>query len=203
VAKPGEAEARFERTLDDETLFGHARVAVAPRARGTGNSLRMALVKHEPPPGAPRVPETPAAILDAAMEGAREAMRSGPEGYPYEDIDVVITAIEYRPEASSPAGERAAVGEALRQASREAGTRLLEPIMRIEVTSPEAHVGAAVSDLNARRAQIEDVGYRGTQRVIIAKVPLRRMFGYSTDLRSATQGRASYSMQFEKYDAWE
>jgi elongation factor G len=203
LAKPADAEARFERTLEDETLFGHARVRVAPRPRGTGNSLTMALGKAVPPPGATKITETPQAILDAAMEGAREAMRSGPEGYPFEDIEVVITGLEYRPEASSPAGEKAAVGEALRQASREAGTRLLEPIMRVEVISPETNVGDVLGDLNARRAQIEDVGFRGAQRVIIAKVPLRRMFGYSTDLRSATQGRASYSMQFEKYDAWE
>jgi elongation factor G len=203
LARPAEAEARFERTLEDETLFGHARVHVAPRPRGAGNSLRMALVKAEPPPGTPRIPDPPAAILEAAMEGAREAMRSGPQGYPFEDIEVVITGLEYRPDASSPAGEKAAVGEALREASRESGTRLLEPIMRVEVISPEASVGDVLGDLNARRAQIEDVGFRGVQRVILAKVPLRRMFGYSTDLRSATQGRASYSMQFEKYDAWE
>jgi elongation factor G len=163
----------------------------------------MALVKAEPPAGTPRIPDAPAAILEAAMEGAREAMRSGPQGYPFEDIEVVITGLEYRPDASSPAGEKAAVGEALREASRESGTRLLEPIMRVEVISPEASVGDVLGDLNARRAQIEDVGFRGVQRVILAKVPLRRMFGYSTDLRSATQGRASYSMQFEKYDAWE
>jgi elongation factor G len=203
LGKTGEGEARFERTLEDETLFGHARVRVAARPRGSGNSLRMALVKPEVPPGAPKVPEPPPAILEAAMEGAREAMRSGPQGYPFEDIEVVITGIEYRPDASTPAGQKAAVGEALRHASRDAGTRLLEPIMRVEVTAPEQHVGDVLGDLNARRAQIQDVGFRGALRVIVAKVPLRRMFGYSTDLRSATQGRASYSMQFEAYDAWE
>jgi elongation factor G len=204
LAKAGEGEARFERTLDDETLFGHARVRVAPRPRGSGNQLHMQLVKAEPPPpGAPKIPDAPPAILEAALEGAREAMRSGPEGYPFEDIEVVITGIEYRPDASTPAGQKAAVGEALRHASRDAGTRLLEPIMRIEVTAPEQNVGDVLGDLNARRAQIQDVGFRGTQRVIIAKVPLRRMFGYSTDLRSATQGRANYSMLFDTYDAWE
>jgi elongation factor G len=202
LAGAGEGEARFERTLEDESLFGHARVRVAPRARGSGNELRMALVKPEVAPGT-KIPEPPPAILEAAMEGAREAMRSGPQGYPFEDIEVVITGIEYRPDASTPGGQKAAVGEALRQASRDAGTRMLEPIMKVEVTAPEQNVGDVLGDLNARRAQIQDVGFRGTQRVVLAKVPLRRMFGYSTDLRSATQGRANYSMQFEAYDAWE
>src|SRR5213076_2234270 len=97
LAKPADGEARFERVVEDETLFGQARVHVAPR------------------PGV-KIPETPQAILDAAMEGAREAMHSGPQGYPIEDIEVVITAIEYRPDASTPGGQKAAVGEALRQA---------------------------------------------------------------------------------------
>jgi len=203
VKRPADGEARFERVVDDESLFGHAKVHVAPLARGAGNHLTLDVPRVVQVPGAPRVLETPAAILDAALEGAREAMRSGPEGYPLEDVAVTITAVEYRAEASSPAGERAAVGEALRQAFREAGTSLLEPIMKVEIISPEANVGDVLGDLNARRAQIEDVGYRGQQRVILAKVPLRRMFGYSTDLRSATQGRATYSMQFASYDAWE
>jgi elongation factor G len=202
LAKPADGEARFERMVDEETLFGHARVHVAPRPRRAGNQLRMEIPRPAPQPGV-KIPETPQALLDAALEGAREAMRSGPQGYPIEDIEVVITGIEYRPDASTPAGEKAAVGEALRQAWREAGTRLLEPIMRVEVICPETNVGDVLGDLNARRAQIEDVGFRGQQRVITAKVPLRRMFGYSTDLRSATQGRATYSMQFETFDAWE
>ncbi len=202
LAKTAETEARFERVVEDETLFGHARVRVAPRPRGAGNLLRMELARSTPTPGT-KVVETPQAILDAAMDGAREAMRSGPQGYPFEDIEVVVIGVEYRPDASTTAGQKAAVGEALRLAWREAGTRLLEPIMRVEVTCPEANVGDVLGDLNARRAQIEDVGFRGAQRVITAKVPLRRMFGYSTDLRSATQGRATYSMQFETFDAWE
>jgi elongation factor G len=203
LAKPADGEARFERVVENEALFGHARVHVAPRPRRAGNELRMQIPKPAQAAGAPRIPETPQAILDAAMEGAREAMRSGPQGYPIEDIAVTITGIEYRPDASTPGGERAAVGEALRQAWRDAGTRLLEPIMKVEISCPETNVGDVIGDLNARRGQIEEVGFRGTQRVITAKVPLRRMFGYSTDLRSATQGRANYSMQFDTYDAWE
>jgi elongation factor G len=202
LAKPADGEARFERVVENETLFGHARVHVAPRPRRAGNELKMQLARPAPTPGV-KIPETPQAILDAAMEGAREAMRSGPQGYPIEDISVAITGIEYRPDASTPAGQKAAVGEALRQAWRESGTRLLEPIMKVEITCPEANVGDVMGDLNARRGQIEELGFRGAQRVIHAKVPLRRMFGYSTDLRSATQGRANYSMQFDSYDAWE
>ena len=203
LAGSAEAEARFERQIEDDTLFGQARVRVAARPRGSGNEVRLALVAPEQVPGGARIPETPRAILEAALEGATEAMRSGPEGYPFEDIEVVVTGIEYRPDASTPAGQKAAVGEALRQASREAGTRLLEPIMKVEVTAPEANVGDVLGDLNARHARIEDVNVRGNQRLIVAKVPLRRMFGYSTDLRSATQGRANYTMQFESFDAWE
>ncbi len=203
LAKPADGEARFERAVDDKPLFGHARVHVGPRARHAGNKLTLQVPKLVQAAGAPRMPETPQAILDAAMEGAREAMRSGPQGYPIEDIEVAITAIEYRPDASTPAGQRAAVGEAMREAFRDAGTRLLEPIMKVEISCPEANVGDVIGDLNARRGQIEDVGFRGQQRMITAKVPLRRMFGYSTDLRSATQGRANYSMQFDSYDAWE
>ena len=203
LAKAGTGEARFERVVDDESLFGHAKVKVAPRPRGAGNDLRLEVPRPVVVPGAPRIVDTPQAITDAAMEGAREAMRSGPEGYPMEDIEVVVTGIEYRPDASTPAGEKAAVGEAMRNAFRDAGTKMLEPIMRVEVTAPEANLGDVLGDLNARRAQIEDVGFRGELRVIVAKVPLRRMFGYSTDLRSATQGRATYAMTFETYDAWE
>ncbi len=203
LAGAAEAEARFERQVDDDILFGQARVRVAARPRGSGNVVRLAIVPPEQVPGTPKIPEAPRAILEAALEGATEAMRSGPEGYPFEDIEVVVTSIEYRPDASTPAGQKAAVGEALRQASREAGTRLLEPIMKVEVTAPEANIGDVLGDLNARHARIEDVGVRGNQRLVVAKVPLRRMFGYSTDLRSATQGRANYTMQFETFDAWE
>jgi elongation factor G len=185
LAGAAEAEARFERQVENETLFGHARVRVAARPRGSGNVVKLALVPPEPVPGAPKIPEPPRAILEAALEGATEAMRSGPEGYPFEDIEVVVTGVEYRPDASTPAGQKAAVGEALRQ------------------TAPEANLGDVLGDLNARHAQIEDVGVRGQQRLVIAKVPLRRMFGYATDLRSATQGRANYTMQFETFDAWE
>ncbi len=93
-----------------------------------------------------------------------------------------------------------AAAEALRDGLRKASPVLLEPIMRVEVVTPEEFLGEVLGDLNGRRAQIEDVAFRGTKRVAVALVPLRRMFGYSTDLRSVTQGRATFSMTFARYD---
>jgi elongation factor G len=84
----------------------------------------------------------------------------------------------------------------------EAEVRLLEPIMQVEVVVPEEFMGSVVGDLNARRAQIEDLGFRGTKRTIAAKVPLKALFGYATAIRSASQGRATFTMHFAKYDAW-
>jgi len=202
LAGAGEGEARFEREVEGQKLFGHAVIRVGPRARGSGNLLRLAL----PPPTAiagGKVLEIPSALVAATMDGARESMTSGLQGDPLEDVEVALCGIEYHPESSGIPGQKAAVAEALRKAFRSVGTKLLEPIMRVEVTSPEASVGDVLGDLNQRRAQVEDVGFRGNQRIVLCKVPLRRMFGYSTDLRSATQGRASFSMHFDRYDTWD
>ena len=203
LARSAEAEARFERMIEHEMLFGHAKLRVAPRPRNSGNVLKLDLIKPEVLPGEPKIIDPPAMILDAALQGAKDAMGSGPQGYPFEDIEVIISGIEYHPDVSSVAGQKAAMAEAMRRASKSAGTLLLEPIMKLEVITPDAHVGDVLGDLNSRRAQIEDVGYRGAQRLILAKVPLRRVFGYSTDLRSATQGRAGFTMRFVAFDTWE
>ena len=204
LAKPADGEARFERVVEDETLFGHARVHVAPRPRRAGNELQHAAAAAGADAGRAEDPRDAAGDPRRGDGGRARGDALGPAGLPDRGHrGRPSPRIEYRPDASNAAGERAAVGEALRQAWREAGTRLLEPIMKVEITCPEANVGDVLGDLNARRGQIEDVGFRGQQRVITAKVPLRRMFGYSTDLRSATQGRANYSMQFDSYDAWE
>ena len=113
-----------------------------------------------------------------------------------------MQAIETRDGWQPEVGTKIAAGEAFRRATAEVAPSLLEPIVAVEVVTPEEFLGAAIGDLNQRRGRIEDVGARGPKRVISAKVPLQRMFGYSTDIRSLSQGRATFSMQFAEYDGW-
>jgi elongation factor G len=193
VGRTGEAEARFERKLEDEAIFGFARVRVAPRPRHKGNTFSLKL---------PELPPVSQAIQQAALSGVREAAQSGPAGYPLEDVDVTVLAVETREGQAPETGVKIAASEAFRRACQEANPSLLEPIMDVEAIVPEDFLGAAIGDLNQRRGRIEDVGSRGDKRAIRAKVPLQRMFGYSTDLRSLSQGRATFTMQFAEYDAW-
>jgi elongation factor G len=194
ITRPAEGEARFQRELEDSQIYGHARVRVAPRMRGAGKVFRSEV---------PLEPPVPQDIVDAALEGVRESASSGPAGgYPLEDVDVVLIGIDYRDGASTVIGHKVAGSEALRHALRDGGPTLLEPIMQVEVIVPEEFMGEVLGDLNARHGQIENVGFRGQNRVIDAKVALQRMFGYSTNVRSLTQGRASFTMQFARFDSW-
>jgi elongation factor G len=193
VTQSASGEANFTRQLEEQSMYGQAEVRVSPRPRRSGVEVRSALAEDN---------AVPPAIVEAALAGMREAGSLGPSGYPLEDFDAVLVRVEHRPGASTETAHRIAAGEALRQAVREAGPTLLEPIMHVEVTVPEAFLGDVLGDLNARHGQIEDVGFRGQARVVSASVPLRRMFGYATSLRSQSQGRASFTMQFARYDTW-
>ncbi len=194
IGKAAEADGKFERKLEDEEIYGKVRVRVAPRPRHTGMAYAHRL---------PEFPPVSPVILAAAMQGVRDASQSGPGGYPMEDMEVTVVGIETREGASPETGTKIAASNAYRAACAEAGPRLLEPIMTVEVVVPEEFLGAAIGDLNQRRGRIEDVGHRGEKRIVAAKVPLQRMFGYSTQLRSLSQGRATFSMQFAEYDSWD
>jgi elongation factor G len=185
------ASARFERSMKEEAIFGEATVSVGPRPRGAGT-----LISTQHPPGEP-IPPT---IEQAALEGLNDAARSGPDGYPLQDVQVNLTAIGFRDDAAPEVGVRAAAAEAFRRAVAQAGPIKLEPIMAVEVVAPEEHLGAVIGDLNARQGQIQNVGARGPKSVVDALVPLSNMFGYSTKLRTLTSGRAQFTMQFSRYD---
>ncbi len=192
VTASGDGEATFERELKEETLYGVARCRVSPRDRGTGVDVRSAL------PDEPPIPE---AIVAAALQGLRDAAQAGPDGYPLEDVEVELTGVEYRDDANPETSVRAAAAEAFRRAASHASPVKLEPIMDVEIVVPEEYLGAVIGDINQRRGHVQDVGSRGAKSVVEAKVALRNLFGYSTEVRSLTQGRANFSMQFSAYDA--
>ncbi len=191
VTAPGKAHAEFERELKEESLYGAAAVRIAPLPRGAGTEFKVEL---------PEDVHASAAVVEAATLGLREVSRSGPNGYPLTDVEVALTSIGTRDGVPADIGVKVAAADAFRRAVREASPVMLEPIMEVEVVTPEDHLGAVIGDLNQRRGHIQDVSSEGLKSVITAHVPLKRMFGYSTELRSLTQGRANFTMKFHAYD---
>ncbi len=187
----GDGHAVFERELKEQAIYGEATVRVKARGRGTGMEFKKAL---------PAMPPLPENIVNAAMQGLRDAAGSGPDGYPLEDVEVTLVALALRDGANGEIGGRAAAAEATRRAVQAANPSRLEPIMTVEITADDEFLGAVIGDLNQRRGQVQDVGSRGVKRLVTALVPLRNMFGYSTRLRSLTEGRATFSMLFHAYD---
>jgi elongation factor G len=120
-------------------------------------------------------------------------------GYPLVDVRAVLVDGSSHDVDSSEMAFRIAGSMALQEAARKAGVKLLEPVMDVEVTTPEEYMGDVIGDLNSRRGKVEGMTQRGNSQVIRAQVPMSEMFGYATDLRSKTQGRANYSMQFNSY----
>ena len=144
-----------------------------------------------------RIPREYIPSVDA---GAQEAMENGVlAGYPMVDIKVTLQDGAYHDVDSSELAFKIAGSMAFKEAARKAGPVILEPMMTVEVTTPEDFMGDVIGDLNSRRGQIQAMEERSGARVVKALVPLSEMFGYVGDLRSRTQGRASYSMQFDSY----
>ncbi|HWN71473.1 MAG TPA: elongation factor G [Haliangium sp.] len=193
VLGAAEVGTAFERELKDGMLYCKVSCRVASRPRGSGKVIRAAL---------PAEPVLPEAVVASAMQGLQDAAQAGPEGYPLEDVEVVLTGVEIREGAQPEIAARAAASEAFRRAVAEARPARLEPIMQVEVTVPEEHLGSIIGDLNQRHGQVQSVGSQGDRSVVDAVVPLRNMFGYSTRLRSMSEGRATFTMQFSSYDAF-
>lgn len=201
VIGTGESSHLFERSSEEEQLFGAVTVRVAPRPRGSGNAVRAAV----PPPSPDLTPALQRALpgcIQAALEGVQEAMGAGPQGNKLIDVEAVVTAVEPRLEVASDVGWRIAGARALHKACEVAKTALLEPIMQVEVVVLDEFVGSVLGDLNQRHAHILDVGVRGNKRTIVAALPMRMLFGYSTAVRSVSEGRANFTMVFARYDTW-
>jgi elongation factor G len=181
----------FERELDGRAQRGEVSLGLTPLARGEGVRIRLVV-----PAGS--VPEE---ILAALDETLRQGVQAGPlAGYPLVDLAVEVTAAPYLSGSTTLLGVRAAAQRGLALAVREAGPTLLEPIMALEVTTPTEYSGRVLGGLQQKRGRVEGLESREIYDVVRASVPLAGMFGYMTELRSATQGRGSFTMAFSHYD---
>ncbi len=195
ITVPAEGEGRFERSMEEEEIFGQASVAISPLPRGTGFRFSLS-------PEAKALPFLRGETLEMAAAGAREAAESGVlEGHPLQDIEVTLTGATWREGASRPFAYKVAVADAVRDAATRAGPVILQPIMRMEVILPPEYLGEVLGSIDRRRGSVLEVSDRGAAaRVIQGEAPLRRMFGYATELRSLTQGRAVFTMRFDRFD---
>jgi len=193
-----------------ETVRGTAEKIEGKFIRQTGGSgqYEVVYINMEPAPGvgfefvsAIKGGSVPSEFIGAVEKGCEEAMDNGVKaGYPMVDIRVTLTDGKYHDTDSSEIAFKVAGSIAFKEAARRAKPVLLEPIFKVEVVTPEEFMGDVIGDLNRRRGRVEGMEPRGNAQVVDAYAPLSEMFGYATDLRSATQGRATYTMQFERYD---
>jgi elongation factor G len=191
IQREAEVTEVFERDIAGTVHYAAVRLAVVPAARETGITF------------ATHLPETeilPPEVLAAVQQGVLDAASSGVvQGYPVVDVQVVLRGATYRQENSSPLAFSIAAGQALRRALEAAQPVLLEPVLRLEVLAPEEFLGSVIGGLQSRHGLIEGVEARGRLQAIIALVPLAAIFGYTTDLRSASQGRGTFTMHFSHY----
>ncbi|MCX7817421.1 MAG: elongation factor G [Syntrophales bacterium] len=181
----------FEREIGDRKHFAEVHLYMEPLERGKG--LEIVPPKEDLP--------IPPEFYDAIMEGIKEAALSGPlAGYPVVDVRVEITGGLYREGEASLMAYKVAASSAFKEGCISGSPVLLEPIMIVDVITPSDFLGEVIGDINARRGEVQSLSTRGQVTEIRARVPLRSMFGYSTDLRSLTQGRATFSMRFSVYD---
>ena len=184
------AEGRFVRQSGGRGQYGHVWLEVEPLERGDGFVFEDKIVG-----GA-----IPREYISAVQQGIRDSLENGiVGGYPVVDVKATLVDGSYHEVDSSEMAFRIAGGMGMREALRRAGSALLEPIMSVEVVTPGDFLGEILSDLSSRRSQINNMEGQGDTQMVSAYTPLAEMFGYATDLRSITQGRASYTMEFDHY----
>jgi elongation factor G len=191
IEKEAEASARFMKEMDEVKHFAEVFLRVSPNGRGKGIEFH------------PEVPEgsLPREGVAAVEEGVRESSTMGVVlGYPMTDLRVALLKANVDANHPSPLALKIAASNALREGCRKAQPVLMEPMMEVNIIVPEEFMGEVVGDLKARKSSVEAIATKGKVTMIKAISPLTRMFGYSTDLRSLTQGRGTFSMQFSRYD---
>jgi elongation factor G len=190
IRKPAKGEGRFVRQTGGKGQYGHAVLNIEPLERGTGVEFESKIVG-----GA-----VPRDFWRAIEQGIREALAGGiVAGYPMIDLKATLVDGSYHEVDSSEMAFKIAGSMAIKDGAAKADPAILEPVMKVDVTTPEDFMGDVIGNLNAKRGHIEGIDEHGTSRVVRALVPLAEMFGYATELRSMTQGRATYSMEFSRY----
>jgi elongation factor G len=196
IRKIADAEGKYIKQSGGRGQYGHCYLRVEPAEldQETGEIKAYEFVNEVKGGNIPRE------FIPAIEKGVKEAIGNGVvAGYPLINIKIAVTDGSYHDVDSSEIAFKMAAIMGFKDACRKADPVLLEPIMKVEVTTPEEYMGNVVGDLNSRRGQIEEMTQRGTAKVVLAKVPLAEMFGYATDLRSLSQGRANYVMEFFEY----
>jgi len=191
IAKRAKASAIFDKEIAGQRLYGEVNLSLAPLPRGSGNQFIS------------RIPEDqlPQIYVQAVRKGALESFESGSlMGYPVVDVEATLLSVQHKDSLSTELAYTVAASMATRQALADADPFLLEPIMDVEVFVPEAFMGEVIGDLNARGGKIESIDHKTGSQIIKVTVPLSHMFGYSTTLRSATQGRGTFTMHFSHFD---
>ncbi|MCA9373826.1 MAG: elongation factor G [Candidatus Gracilibacteria bacterium] len=191
LQNPVQAEEKYVKQTGGRGQYGHVLIKVEPNEAGKGYEFVNNIVGGK----------IPREYIPAVDKGIQEAMTRGVvAGYPIVDVKVELYDGSYHDVDSNEMAFKVAGSLAFQKAARQASPALLEPIMKVEVTTPDEFFGDVMGNLNSRRGQIYETGDRGMAKFINAYVPLSEMFGYATDLRSMSQGRAAYAMEFEKYD---
>jgi elongation factor G len=191
IQAAAQAESRYTRQIGGKEVFGHCVLSVEPLARGRGFEFA-----NKVPAGV-----IPPEFLPDIENGVIEALEGGVvAGFPVTDVRVVLTGGSWNELNAAPVAYKIAATLAFREAARKAAPVVLEPVMRLEAVAPEDYLGSVVGDINARRGKVEGLEMRSGARAVRAVVPLSEMFGYATTLRTLTQGRGSFSMEFSHYE---
>ena len=191
VRDPAEdIEVRYVKQTGGKGQFAHVELDIEPMGPGGGYEFINKITGGR----------IPSEYIPAVDQGVQEAMASGVmAGYPMVDVRITLVDGSYHEVDSSEMAFKIAGSMALKEAARRARPVLLEPVFDVEVVTPEDYMGDVIGDLSSRRGRIESMDQRGSDRIVSAQVPLAEMFGYATELRSRTQGRATYTMQFNSY----
>lgn len=192
ILDTAQGHSLFEKELGGQVQFGECNITIESLPRGQG----IQYVNKVPKELLPDV------MAKACEQGAKDALEVGPlGGYTMNDIRVTLTKANYRPETSTEMAFRVAAGNAVREALRAAKVEMLEPLFSVEVVTPDEFMGNVIGDINGRRGKVLSMSPKLGNQVVSAEVPLMTLFGYATDLRSISQGRASFSMKFKEYSS--